>query len=377
MRIAFIVAAVKLTTAVIPVAVSAAQTDTVAVAGHQSAPGGQPAIAQSLSPLQLSGTYLGLFDALEQDERAATDPVRSQFEFAINIDLEWQLSPHVRGVAQLQSGTGGGVFGFQGPALNVTDLNLVFDADLSGPVEGVSLTLGSFDTPFGEETAFLTNNGDSFGSPFVINSLFYSVFGGTVGTLNTLGAMGTIETSVADLTVALTNGTDESAVNADGNYEIVVSLGTDYGLSGLRTAVSFIRTDDSDRSGSSGFAANLLGLMLDARVEIADRVTAKGYFSRLRFGDADRTTEDDLSAWMVELRVGSSGWHAAARLSGWTPDDSDGGGSGMSELLPNPGLAVRLGGISPVLDQAIRRVQAGVGRTIHDNPGDQGRLVLR
>ena len=70
MRIAFIVAAVKLTTAAIPVAVSAAQTDTVAVAGHQSAPGGQPAIAQSLSPLQLSGTYLGLFDALEQDERA-------------------------------------------------------------------------------------------------------------------------------------------------------------------------------------------------------------------------------------------------------------------------------------------------------------------
>ena len=75
MRIAFIVAAVKLTTAVIPVAVSAARTDTVAVAGHQSALGGQPAIPQSLSPLQLSGTYLGLFDALEQDERAATDPV--------------------------------------------------------------------------------------------------------------------------------------------------------------------------------------------------------------------------------------------------------------------------------------------------------------
>ncbi len=107
MRIAFIVAAVKLTTAVIPVAVSATQTDTVAVAGHQSAP--------SLSPIQLSGAYLGLFDALEQDERAATDPVRSQFEFAINIDLEWQLSPHVRGVAQLQSGTGGECSGFKGP----------------------------------------------------------------------------------------------------------------------------------------------------------------------------------------------------------------------------------------------------------------------
>ena len=108
MRTALIVAAVKLTTAVIPVAVSAAQTDTVAVVGHESAPGGQSAILQALSPLQLSGTILGLFDALEQDERAATDPVRSQFEFAINIDLEWQLSPHVHGVAQLQSGTGGG-----------------------------------------------------------------------------------------------------------------------------------------------------------------------------------------------------------------------------------------------------------------------------
>ncbi|MCZ6754595.1 MAG: hypothetical protein O7E49_04710 [Gemmatimonadetes bacterium] len=140
-----------------------------------------------------------------------------------------------------------------------------------------------------------------------MNSLFYSFFGGTVGTLNTLGAMGTIETSVVDLTVALTNGTDDSAVNADGNYEIVVSLGTDYGLSGVRTAVSFIRTDDSDRSGSTGFAADLTGVMLDFRVEIADRVTAKGYFSRLRFGDADPATEDDLSTWMGELRVENGG----------------------------------------------------------------------
>jgi len=39
----------------------------------------------------------------------------------------------------------------------------------------------------------------------------------------------------------------------------------------------------------------------------------------------------------------------------------------MSTVLPNPGLAVSLGGISPVLDQAIRRIQVGVGRAIHDN----------
>ncbi|MCZ6754596.1 MAG: hypothetical protein O7E49_04715 [Gemmatimonadetes bacterium] len=101
-------------------------------------PDSQPPAAQSLSSLGVSGAYLGLFDVLRQNERAATDPVRSQFEFAINIDLEWEISPHVRGFANLQSGTGGGVFGFQGPAVNVTDLNLVFDADLSGPVEAVS-----------------------------------------------------------------------------------------------------------------------------------------------------------------------------------------------------------------------------------------------
>ncbi len=376
MRVGFIVVAVGLTTAVIPIAVSAAQTDTLGVAGYQSASGGQPAMSQSLPPLQFSGAFLGLFDALKQDERAATDPVRSQFEFAINIGLEWQLSPHVRGVALLQSGTGGGVFGFQGPGVNVTDLNLVFDADLSGSVEAVSLTLGSFDTPFGEETAFLTTNAHSFGNSFVINSLFYSVFGGTVATLNTLGAMGTIETSVVDLTVALTNGTDESAANADGNYGIVVSVGTDYGLSGLRTAFSFIKTDDSDPSGSTGFAADLTGAMLDFRAEITDRVSAKGYFSRLRFGDADPATEDDLSTWMGELRVGDGEWHAAARLSGWTPDDSDGGGSGMSAVLPNPGLAVGLGGISPELDQAIRRIQIGVGRAIDDNLVIKGELFF-
>ncbi len=39
----------------------------------------------------------------------------------------------------------------------------------------------------------------------------------------------------------------------------------------------------------------------------------------------------------------------------------------MSTVLPNPGLAVELGGISPVFDQAIRRLQVGVGRAIHDD----------
>ncbi|MCZ6754594.1 MAG: hypothetical protein O7E49_04705 [Gemmatimonadetes bacterium] len=45
-------------------------------------------------------------------------------------------------------------------------------------------------------------------------------------------------------------------------------------------------------------------------------------------------------------------------------------------MLPNSGLAVSLGGISPVLDQAIRRIQAGVGRAIHDNLVIKGEWFL-
>ena len=64
--------------------------------------------------------------------------------------------------------------------------------------------------------------------------------------------MGILESPVADLTVALTNGTDDSAVNAEGNYEMVVSVGTDYGLSGLRTSVGRYCNDMEHRRSSAG-----------------------------------------------------------------------------------------------------------------------------
>ncbi len=45
-------------------------------------------------------------------------------------------------------------------------------------------------------------------------------------------------------------------------------------------------------------------------------------------------------------------------------------------MLRNAGLAVRLGGISPVVDQASRRIQAGVGRAIHGNLVIKGELFF-
>ena len=58
---------------------------------------------------------------------------------------------------------------------------------------------------------------------FVKNPLLYTTFAGYVGTLNTLGIMSNYNHSLFTATLQLTNGTAESALNDDGNFETVYS----------------------------------------------------------------------------------------------------------------------------------------------------------
>lgn len=320
--------------------------------------------------VSVGGNYLGLINTFDVDNSQAVDPDRNQFDFAVNIDFEWEIKSNIIITTQLQGGTGGGSLGLQGPAPVVTDLNVTFIFDDPALV----LVIGSFDTPFGEQTGNLTNNADSFRNPFLLNSLFYSAFGGTVGTLNTLGAMGTLETKMADLTLALTNGTSEGSENPDGNFEWVLSVGTDAGLSGFRIAGSYMQSDDlapgvSGNKQSGSFKADFEGWMIESSYAPIEGAQIKGYFGNIEYGDNDSTTKDEVGIWMGEATYGQGLWQLAVRVSGWDPDDDNGDGVGNNSLIPNPGLsgsdawapdgALPSPSSGPNTDQSVMRLQVG------------------
>lgn len=363
---------------------SAVRLATIAVAASvfasvlpaQEAPRGRS--GSVLDRLTVSGAYLGVFALLHQDNRSPADPVRLGFDFAVNLDVSWRFNEQVQFVALLQTGTGGSEIGFQGPDITITDLNVLiaFPLEASLRLTSVELTVGSFDTPFGEQTGAQTNNADVSQNPVLLNSLLYSVLGGTVGTLNTLGVMGTLHADFADFTAALTNGTDESATNPDGNFEIVLSAGTDFGGSDFRAAGSFIASDDRDPSGSSGFAADLTGVLGELRFEPSHAVRLKGYIGALSFGDGNDATKDGVVVWMSEARYRAERWHLAARVSGWIPDDRDGSRTGVSAVLPNPGLSVERLGFAPDIDQEILRLQIGGGIDLAYGLGLRAEVVL-
>lgn len=327
--------------------------------------------------MHLTGAYLGVFNGFRQDDRLDTDPVRKQFDFALNLDLAWVFGSNVRGGAQLQGGTGGGELGLQGPELVVTDLYLKIDFDFakSDALRGGEVTLGAFDTPFGQQVAYLTNNGAAGRNPLLLNSLFYSAFGGIAGTLNTVGVMGTLEGEVGDVTVALTNGTDQSAVNADGNMEVVISAGTDFGQDGFRSTASFIASDDTNPSGTSGFGAELTGVLGDVRIAVGDALQFAGYLGYMNFGDADDLTEDGVTVWLAQAQFDSGPWRWGVRLSGWLPSDRDGNGVGVSDALFNPGIAAPRGGVQVFVDQEVRRFQVGGGWTFLPKVALRGEFI--
>lgn len=322
-----------------------------------------PAYGIEAGDVSIGGAYLGLAQSIHQDHRTASDARLDQFDFAANLDVEWRPRANIVGIVQLQGGTGGGSLGLQGAGVNVTDLNVAVSFD----DPDITLTIGSFDTPFGEETGRLTNNADAFGSPLFLNPLFYSSFGGTTGTLNTLGAMGRWETPWADFTGSVTNGTDESASNADGNFEWVASVGTSRILPGLRLAGSYMASDDTDPAGHSGFGADLRGWMGEAAYSWNDLTHLRGFFGEMRYGDNDAVTRDDVRIWMGEAAWGRGRIQVAARYTGWDPEDADGSNGGVSTVIPNPGLATAQGGITPVRDQEVRRLQAGLSWRFTEN----------
>ncbi len=328
--------------------------------------------------ISIGGNYIGLINTFDVDNSTAADSERDQFDFAANIDFEWEINPDIIITLQLQGGSGGGSLGLQGPGPVVTDLNVAFNFEDQNFV----FTMGSFDAPFGEQTESLTNNADSFRNPLLLNSIFYSSFGGTVGTLNTLGVMGTLSRQAADITLAITNGTSESSENPDGNFGWVLSIGTDAGLEGLRIAGSYMQSDDLPDPGLSGdidndsMGADFQGWLVDGSYTFTKGIQVKGYFGGIEYNDDISSTKDKVSIWMGETSYRKGKWQIAARLSGWDPADDNGDGL-LVGPIPNPGLNAGFPVDNtppntpttpgPNVDQSVMRLQVGFSWALKEN----------
>ncbi len=240
---------------------------------------------------------------------------------------------------------------------------------------GIDFTMGSYDTAFGDQVNYVTNNAAAFKNPFLMNSLFYSTFGGEVGTLNTIGMKVSKETKTWDAAVYINNGTSEDALNVDGNFEYGVKLGYTF-INTFRLAASIIKSDDRKNDiDATGFEADLTAFIFDAKIELPKNFSSessyiKGYYGSAKWSDKTPGTNDMLQFWMIELKYFiAAKLYTAFRLSAWNPEDHNGDGIGISKALQSPsaGLAATsaasLGLTGIIADQNVMRYQAALGYT--------------
>ncbi|RAP32454.1 hypothetical protein DID75_04995 [Candidatus Marinamargulisbacteria bacterium SCGC AG-410-N11] len=301
----------------------------------------------------ISGTYIGLYNGITPIEE------RSQFDFATNIDFEFKFSDHVKGIVQLQSGAGNGSLGYVGSGVELTDINLEYSYQNSPTV----LTFGSFDLPFGNGVNYLTNNGDAFQSPFIINSLTYSALAGPVGTLNTLGLKAETILSGFNITGSLTNGTGENAANSGNSLQGLISIGKSDIINGLYLGASYTVSDDSDDTATSNsFKTNFSGALVDVNVDLTDDLSFKSHFGQLVYDDKNDNTIDKVAIFQAGVKYQLKRIFYSARVSHWSPEDKNGNSKGISVDISTPGFAVK-----PIADSSITRYQAGIGYELEKN----------
>ncbi|GAB4365053.1 MAG: hypothetical protein Kow0042_04010 [Calditrichia bacterium] len=310
--------------------------------------------------IKLEGAFLGAFNILNSEYRTGPDPYRRQFDFGANLDASWQLHHRIHGNIQLQMGSGGGSLGLAEEKIVVTDLNVEFRFS-----NKYLLTVGSFDTPIGADTPHLSNNADISQNALILNSLFYGAFAGTdMGTLNTPGIKGQVELTPGHLVLSITNGTDESAFNPDGNFGLVVAAETKPFFDRLKFAGSLIYSYDAFQLDSLavGSGAKLQGWLIDGIYESGKSGGLRAYYGVLTYDDRISATEDDVQIWKLEGKLSRGRMSIAGRISGWIPDDHNRDSQGLSAAIPLPGYTRPVGQnapetILPVSDQEVRRYQ--------------------
>lgn len=286
--------------------------------------------------VSVSGHYMGMLNRIDRSSHT-----QSQFDFAGNLDFNFTLSEKVTGIIQLQGGNGGGPLGLVGADMAVTDINVVYN----DPEQDLVLTMGSFDTPFGQQTNYLTNNADSTGSKFLLNSLLYSAFAGPMGTLNTLGVKGDKTWGALTLTGVVSNGTGETATNRNSAFESL--LQTTVELGGLTLSATYMHSDDSGDAAvteNTSFATEFSGVIADARYTFRDQHVAS-YAGILTYGDDNGATDDNVTVWMIEYGAKFGHYTLGTRLSGWMPENYSSNSTNtlvapeMSPDVKQPGLS--------------------------------------
>jgi hypothetical protein len=313
--------------------------------------------AEEPGNFELSGHYLGMFNSLTPQNAPDTLSKNRQFDAAANLDILWKIHHKVKGNIQLQMGTGFGSLDFAISSVVVTDLNIEIDIHPK-----FQLTLGSFDTPFGADTPYLSNNANTLENSFFLNSLFYGVFAGTdVGTLNTIGLKGYYHNKLGHLTAAVTNGTDESALNPDGNFGFVISTLSTPLLDRFQAGISFIHSADSSKSGSSGTGASFSAGLIDAIYEYNSNAYVRTYLGLLGYDDKNKNTKDEVVIWKLEGRYPVLHGYFAARVSSWLPKEVGTDTSAVNNIIPPAGTGWRQRPLTQVIDQRVYRYQLGFG----------------
>jgi hypothetical protein len=303
-------------------------------------------------PVHIGGTTLGVFNHFNQQQ--------TQFDFAVNINMAYDIAPHLVGIVELQTSPGNGTLGFEGPNTSVTDLALIYTLNSAKYVS--TITFGSFDTPFGHETQFLSNNAHTFNNLFIINSLTYSAMAGPMGTLNTLGVKIENRFKNIDIITSISNGTSETAHNENKTFETLAQLSFHSSIKGLRITGSYLNSDDSHDTKDS-FQTDLTATLLEINYFVFENIELKYKSAEFKFDN--KTTQNNTLTLTNEFEINYTAHPVTfgLRMSLWRPQ-----GKPVSLAMQAPGL---IEGIPSTID----RFQLGVGFYIYENTLFKAELV--
>tara|TARA_A100001015_G_scaffold275930_1_gene333672 strand:+ start:2161 stop:3225 length:1065 start_codon:yes stop_codon:yes gene_type:complete len=282
----------------------------------------------STDQLSIGGAYLGVFNDFNKKQ--------AQFDYATNINIEFDIAENLSGLVEFQSSPGNGSLGFEGPSAVVTDISLFYNLYLNNHL--TKITFGSFDAAFGYETQFLSNNADTFNNLYIINSLTYAALAGQVGTLNTLGIQAENKYKYVDLTTSISNGTSETAYNENKTFEHLVQFSTHSLIDGLRITGTYFKSDDSHDARDS-FQTNLTAILYEVNYLMLNTFNLKLKKADFIFDDQNSLTSDRVFSYEIELSYDKDPFFIGCRASLWRPQ-----GSVSSSDIPNPGLLNTISG---------------------------------
>eukprot|EP01047_Picozoa_sp_COSAG01_P012245 COSAG01_NODE_547_length_15635_cov_102.896498_13_plen_358_part_00 len=259
---------------------------------------------------------------------------QSGFDFAANLTYIYTVSAQLEAVMQWQSGPGKGVLGLVGPQNQLTDLSLTYR-----PNEASQYTFGSFDTPFGLETARLSNNAGTSGQVFIVNGLLYEALAGKMGTLNTLGIKTEHDLDYLKVVAMLSNGTGENAVNQDGKFASLLQVSSQAICEGLETGLSLWHSDDaSDLDPSDSKQLDVAAYLLDLNYRY-DQHLITTHYGQLTLEKLSNTKslKNKIDVASIAYQYQVQDWKLGLKVSSWRPKiDAK---QASIDTLPKPGFA--------------------------------------